>query len=210
MCLRTLSGSTGTDFNLISHYSTINPELIVCIPNSVWSECGLQREWKQQMFSHRDQGSWRRSVAQQTGQAAKSRSWNLRASPEGGCGAEGSSLLPSFAESPKCSWSFYFYLSPLCFPCAVWSGNKCYHFLSVEQQKSTQVSWKCMEVILPLAYWIYKKTVPLCLSLTKLKVSSSASASLLLLRSTGTSCIRESILAAAFLLASFLDVPLPG
>lgn len=41
------------------------------------------------------------------------------------------------------------------------------------------------------------------------KVSSSVSASLLVLRSTGTSCIRDNILAAAFLLASFLDVPLP-
>lgn len=45
--------------------------------------------------------------------------------------------------------------------------------------------------------------------LTMVKVSSSVSASLLVLRSTGTSCIRDNILAAAFLLASFLDVPLP-
>lgn len=45
--------------------------------------------------------------------------------------------------------------------------------------------------------------------LTMVNVSSSASASLLVLRSTGTSCIRDNILAAAFLLASFLDVPLP-
>lgn len=45
---------------------------------------------------------------------------------------------------------------------------------------------------------------------TKLNVSSSGSASLLVLKSTGTSCIRDNILAAAFLLASFLEVPLPG
>lgn len=45
--------------------------------------------------------------------------------------------------------------------------------------------------------------------LTTLNVSSSASASLLVLRSTGTSCIRDNILAAAFLLASFFEVPLP-
>lgn len=42
-----------------------------------------------------------------------------------------------------------------------------------------------------------------------LKVSSSASASWLLRMSTGTLWIRESIFAAAFLLASFFDVPLP-
>lgn len=47
------------------------------------------------------------------------------------------------------------------------------------------------------------------LFLTMLNVSSSGSASLLVLRSTGTSCIRDNILAAAFLLASFLEVPLP-
>lgn len=40
-------------------------------------------------------------------------------------------------------------------------------------------------------------------------VSSSVSASLLVLRSTGTSCMRDNIFAAAFLFASFLDVPLP-
>lgn len=41
-------------------------------------------------------------------------------------------------------------------------------------------------------------------------VSSSVSASLLVLRSTGTLCIRDNILAAAFLFASFFEVPLPG
>lgn len=46
--------------------------------------------------------------------------------------------------------------------------------------------------------------------LTMLNVSSSVSASLVLRRSTGTSCIRDNILAAAFLLANFLEVPLPG
>lgn len=45
---------------------------------------------------------------------------------------------------------------------------------------------------------------------TMVNVSSSVSASLLVLRSTGTSCIRDNIFAAAFLLASFLEVPLPG
>ncbi len=49
-----------------------------------------------------------------------------------------------------------------------------------------------------------------CLFLTTVNVSSSVSASLLVLRSTGTSCIRDSILAAAFLFASFFEVPLPG
>lgn len=51
--------------------------------------------------------------------------------------------------------------------------------------------------------------VVLFLFLTMVNVSSSMSASLLVLRSTGTSWIRDNILAAAFLLASFLDVPLP-
>lgn len=41
------------------------------------------------------------------------------------------------------------------------------------------------------------------------KLSSSGSASLFVLKSTGTSWIRDNILAAAFLLASFFEVPLP-
>ena len=56
-----------------------------------------------------------------------------------------------------------------------------------------------------LVKWFHRPS----LFLTMVNVSSSASASLLFLGSTGTSCIRDNILAAAFLLASFLDVPLP-
>lgn len=86
------------------------------------------------------------------------------------------------------------------------SINVVFYLISVSQGVIT-VFWSIVitcRLILPCRIFTYCGVF-----LTMWKLSSSGSASLLVLKSTGTSCIRDNILAAAFLLASFLEVPLP-
>lgn len=69
-----------------------------------------------------DPGNWHQNAAPKTGRSATSRSWSQWECPEDDCEAGGSSHRQSSAESPKCSWSFYFYQTRSCCPCAVWAA----------------------------------------------------------------------------------------
>lgn len=74
--------------------------------------------------THLGPGNWHQTAVPKTGRSAKSRSWSRWECPEGGCEAGGSSRRQSSAESPTCSWSFYFYPTRSCSPRAVRAAIK--------------------------------------------------------------------------------------
>lgn len=101
--------------------------IYICSKNSACSQWRLLESmfafaismWNCCLETHLSQGNWRQSAAPWTGHSARSRSLSQRACLEGGCGAGGSSHRQNYAESPMCSWNFYFCPILFCSPCAV-------------------------------------------------------------------------------------------